>query len=310
MSQVSTFAENAQGKLILNPRKLDVQYFQLVPDQQVTAPLPPAAPVALAAGATSGPITFTIGQDGPFEGFYLSHYRRATIGLAESFQNSWVNIYDEGAKRNLMNREIHIDTLMGKTITAGTGVAGIGPHLLAESLYLNPQRVLMMTFRNAPAGGGIVGLDYFPVVHGTRFYGYANPSKELAVAVERRAARARVTSPFWYTTDADIAAQAAGSVAVYPLTIDAAGHFEWWKTMYVSDQDFMLEIIDRRNGRSFSNGPVYCRASMGTASFPYILPEHTLFTANTQLQLRVYNLAAAAVLNAYITLGGRRIYVG
>jgi len=306
MSQVQTFARNEQGKLILNPRKLDVQFFQLVPDTQLTAPLPPAAPVAVASGATTGPILFTVSQDGPFEGFYLSHYRRDTATLAEAFQGCWVDIYDEGAKKNLVNRPIHIDCIFGKTIAAPTGSVGIGPHLLAESLFVNPQRALVMRFQNAVG----LGQDIFPVVHGTRYYSYANPSKSLSVAVEQRAARARISSPYWFKTDVDIAAQVAATVADYPLTITADGHFEWWKTTYVSDQDFMLNIVDRRNGRAFCNAPVYCRAGIGTASFPYILPEHTLLQANSQLKLTVYNMAAAAPLNADITLCGRRIYVG
>ena len=306
MSQVKTFARNSQNKLILNPLKLDAQWFTLVPDATPTIALP--APVVVASGVTSGPIVFTVGQDGPFEGAYLTCHRRATVGFAESFQNTLVDIYDEGAKRNLMNQPIHIDCLFGKTIAAPAGTVGIGPHLLAESLYLNPQRTLTMRFNNN--GGGVgVSLDYWPAIHGTRYYSYANPSRELAVAVEKRAARARVSSPFWLTTDMGIAAQPAASLANYQTTVTADGHFEWWKTTYVADQDFLLSFIDRRNGRSMSNNPIYCRAGMGTASFPFILPEHTLLQANSQLQLVVQNLAAAATLTAYITLCGRRIYV-
>ena len=299
MSQVQTFATNPQNKLILNPRKLDIQMFQLVPDA-------PNVPIVVAATVTTGPIVFTVGQDGPFEGFYLSHHRRNTVGLAESFQDAWVDIRDEGAKRNLSNREIHIDCIMGKTINAAAGRMGIGPHLLAESLYLNPMRTLVMRFRN---GAGI-STDIYPVISGTRFYSYANPSKSLAVAVEQRAARGRVSSPYWFTTDADILLQAAATTVDHPLTITADGHFEWWKTTYVADQDFLLTFIDQRNGRAFSNGAVHCRAGMGTAAFPFIMPEHTVLQANSRLTLRVQNLAPAATLTAYITLCGRRIYVG
>jgi hypothetical protein len=302
MSQVQTFARNEQNKLILNPRKLDAQFFQLVPDA-------PNNPVVVGIGATTGPMTFTVGQDGSFEAFYLSHHRRATIGLAESFQDVWVDIYDEGARRSLMNLPVHIDCCMGKTINAAAGRAGIGPHLLAESLFLNPQRALQMRFVNF-GGGGAVGVDIFPVVHGTRFYNYASPSKQLAAAVEQRAARARVSSPYFFTTGMDIAALAAATQQNYQLAITGDGHFEWWKTTYVSDQDFMLTIFDQRNGRAFSNGAIYCRAGMGTASFPYILPEHTVLQANSRLTLQVLNLAPAATLTAYITLCGRRIYVG
>jgi len=302
MSQVETFARNAQGKLIINPRKLDTQFFQLVPDA-------PNNPVVVAIGATSAPITFTVDQAGPFEAFYLTHHRRASIGLAESFQAVWVDIFDEGAKRNLSNRAIHIDTIMGKTIAAPAGTVGIGPHLLAESLFLNPSRPLTMRFQNF-GGGGAVALDIYPVVHGTRFYAFSNPAKSLAVAVEKRAARARISSPYWFTTDTDILAQVAATTANYNVTITADGHFEWWKTMYVSDQDFMLTIFDQRNGRAFSNGAIHCRAGIGTASFPYILPEHTVLQANSRLTLQVQNLAPAATLTAYITLGGRRIFVG
>lgn len=302
MSQVKTFARDRFNKLILNPRKLDTQSFWLVPDA-------PNNPVVVAAAATSAPITFTAGQDGPFEGLFLSHHRRASIGLAESFQDMWVDIRDEGSGRSLMNRVIHIDTLMGKTINAAAGRMGIGPHYMAESLFLHASQALTMRFQNSAAGGA-ASLDVFPVVHGTRFYSYANPSKSMAVAVEKRAGRNRISTPFWLTTDTDVLALAAATQANYQLTVVADGHFEWWKTSYVSDQDFMLTIFDQRNGRAFSNGAVHCRAGMGTASFPAILPEHTVLKANSRLTFQVLNLAPAATLTAYITLAGRRIYVG
>lgn len=311
MSQVNTFARNKAGKLIINPRKLDVQYYQLVPDD-------PNNPISVAPAASSGPIQFTVGQDGPFEAFYLTQYRRDHATNLETQAHAAVDVYDEGAKRSLMNREIHVDTIFGRSIggvTVGAlGAlvyenAGLAPHILAESLFVHATRTMVVRLRNLEPAMGVTQ-DFFPVIHGTRWYGYANPSKSLAIAVEKRSARSRISTPYFMTTDTDIAALAATAAANYFLTVTSEGHFEWWKTAYVSNVDFSLQIFDVRNGRSFSNGPVYCKAGIGSAALPFILPEHTVLQANSKLRLAVVNLSTTTALTGWITLCGRRIYVG
>ena len=302
MSQVNTFARNKVNKLILNPRKLDVQYFQLAPDA-------PNSPIAVAASATSAPVQLTVSQDGPFEAQSATLYRLRTDTGAESILDAFVDIYDEASKRSLMNREIHVDNFFGKTIVGAiAGLrAGIAPHIFAETLFIHQSRTLTMRIRN---GSAAAQQNFFPVLHGTRWYGYANPSKELAIAVEKRASRARISSPYWYTTDTDITALGAGLTANYFMQVTGEGHFEWAKLVYSSDQDFTMQITDKRNGRQFSNNAIHCRAGAGTAALPYILPEATVIQANGQLQFTITNLNAGAPLTAYIALCGRRIYVG
>ena len=304
MSQVNTFARNKVNKLILNPRKLDVQFFQLAPDA-------PNNPVAVAASATSAPVQLTVSQDGPFEAMSATLYRLRTDTGVESALDAFVDIYDEGSKRSLMNRAIHVDNLFGRSITGMIGVAnaraGIAPGIFAETLFIHQSRTLTMRLIN---GSAAAQQNFYPVLNGTRWYGYANPSKELAIAVEKRASRARISTPYWYTTDADAVALGAGLNTNLFLTVTGEGHFEWWKLVYVSNVDFTMQVTDKRNGRQFSNGPIHCKAGMGTAALPYILPEATVIQANGQLQFNITNLAGAATLTAYIALIGRRIYVG
>jgi len=304
MSQVNTFARNQVGKLILNPRKLDVQFFQLVPDA-------PNNPIAVAASATSAPVQLTVSQDGPFEAQSATLFRLRTDTGFESALDAFVDIYDEASKRSLMNRAIHVDNFFGRTISgtivAALARAGIAPGIFAETLFIHQSRTLTMRITN---GSAAAQQNFYPVLNGTRWYGYANPSKELAIAVEKRASRARISSPYWYTTDTDAVALGAGLTTNLFLTVTGEGHFEWWKMVYVADNDFTVQITDKRNGRQFSNGPIHCKAGMGSAALPYILPEATVIQANGQLQFTITNLAGAATLTAYIALIGRRIYVG
>lgn len=304
MSQVNTFARNKVNKLILNPRKLDVQYFQLVPDA-------PNNPVAVAASATSAPVQLTVSQDGPFEAQSAVLYRRRDDTGVDSQLDAFVDLYDESSKRSLMNRAIHVDNFFGRSINgnvAGVNArAGIAPGIFAETLFIHQSRTLTMRLTN---GSAAAQQSFFPVLNGTRWYGYANPSKELAISVEKRASRARISSPYWYTTDADVLALGAGLSTNLFLYVTGEGHFEWWKTVYVSNVDFTMQITDKRNGRQFSNGPVHCKAGMGTSALPYILPEATVIQANGQLQFAITNIDPAVAMNGYIALIGRRIYVG
>lgn len=295
MNQVPTFARNRAGTLIVNPRKLDVQYFALGPDT-------PNNPVVVGAGVSSPPITLTVSQDGPFEAFYLSSFRRNT-GTDETAHTGdiLVVINDEAAKVDLMNRECHIDTIFGYTIAG----AGIGPYHLPESLFIHATRALYMRFRNA----SLTGADIYPVVHGTRWYGYANPAKSMAISVEKRSARARISTPYFLTTDLALSLAGAGVNNNVLFSVTAEAHFEAFKSSYVADHDFTIRWFDPRNGRSMSNTPVHCRASIGRAALPFPFPERTLFRANSQLRAEVTNLAAAATNNIYLTIGGRKVYV-
>lgn len=287
--KLSSFARNAAGKLIPNPRKLDVQSFWLVPDD-------PNNPVVLAAGATSPPTPFTVGQDGPFEGFYLTHNKLNNTDVL-------VDIYDEGAKRHLMNRAVHIDTLMGQTFAgAGPVAAGIGPHLFAETLFMHTSRTLIMTFVDGAAGNTI-----FPAVIGRRWYNYANPSVSMAKAVEKRGARARFSTPFFLTTQDDIVL-AAGATAPAFMQVTPEAHFEWFKLTAVSTGPFTFQIQDARNRRSISDGPIHVGAGAGQAPLPMVLPEPILYQANTRLRIDVTDLSAAPN-TIFLTLCGRRVYV-
>lgn len=287
--RVSSFARNAAGKLVPNPRKLDIQSFWLVPDD-------PNNPVVLGAATTSPPVLFTVGQDGPFEGFYLTHHR-------DNATDVLVDIYDEGAKRHLMNRPVHIDTLMGQQFQgAGPVAAGIGPHLFAETLFMHTSRSLIMTFIDVGAGNNI-----WPTVIGRRFYNYANPSESMAMATEKRAARARFSTPYYLTTQDDVVV-GAGAAANAFLQVTPEGHFEWFKLTVVSTGDFTWQLFDARNNRAVTNGVVHVRAGAGEAPLPLVLPEPILYQANTRLRLALVDLSGAPN-TIHWTLCGRRIYV-
>jgi len=290
VARVSSFVRNAGGKLVPNPSKLDVQSFYLVPDN-------PNNPVTVGAGATSPPILFTVGQDGPFEGFYLTHEKTNQTLMT-------VDIYDEAARRHLMNRPVHIDTIMGQTLTAvGPRAGGIGPHLFAETLFMQTSRSLSMTFVDGAAGNTV-----WPSVVGRRFYNYANPSESMAMAVEKRGARARFSTPYFLTTTEDVSVAGAATGQQFFLQVTPEAHFEWFKLMVVSTGAFSFRLYDARNNRAITNDFIHVSAAAGQASFPMVLPEPILYQANTRLRLEINELSGAAN-DIYFTMGGRRIYV-
>lgn len=291
IDRVDTFARNSAGKLIINPRKLDVQSFWLTPDQ-------PNNPIVIAAGAASGPVSFTVSQDGPFEAFYLTQ-QRANETLVT------VDIYDEGAKLRLVNRQVHIDTVFGRRVTgAGPVPAGLLPHLLPETLWIHATRSLIMNFVDGAAGNTI-----YPTVHGRRFYSYSNPSEELAVAVEKRSARARLSTPFWLTTENNDITMLAGAAGLGFIRIPTVGHFEWHKLQVISTGAFRFRMIDSRNGRAMTNDWIHVDAGSGAGPLPLVLPEPTLFQPNSQIRVETLDLSGAPN-TVYLTMAGRMIYVG
>jgi hypothetical protein len=298
IERVDTFSRNAAGTLIINPRKLDIQSFWLSPDA-------PNNPVVVGAGASSGPLPCSVSQDGPFEGFYLVHERLNNTLV-------FVDAYDEGAKLRLVNRQVHIDTIFGRRITgAGPVAAGMIPHLFAETLWIHATRSIIFTFVDGAAGNTI-----WPIVVGRRFYNYANPSEELAVAIEKRTARARLSSPFWMTLDTASPANAAGDLALAPggtglgfIKVPTVGHFEWGKLMSMSTGAYRFRLFDSRNGRAVTNDWIHVNAGTGAGPLPLVLPEPTLFQPNTQLRVEFVDLSGAPN-TVYFTLAGRMIYVG
>jgi hypothetical protein len=290
--RVPTLATDAQGRRIINPRKLDIQSYFLAPDD---GGFSANGLVTVPAGGNAGPVIFTVDQYGPFEAYYLTMDRAIVAPML-------VDIDDEGNKRHLMNAPCHIDTVFGRNTNDALGRVGIGPLMLPETLWMHSSRALRMNFLGTPAD------TIYPTIHGVRYYGYSNPSEQLAAEMEKRSARGRVSTPFFLTTDqAVLIAGGAGTAAQAFLTVSAEAHFEWFKLAIISTAAFRYRLFDR-NGRSYSSNWVHSNPAGGAAAFPFILCEPTIFQANTQLRLDLVNLGGAG--NAiFFTMIGRRIYV-
>jgi len=303
IDRVDTFARNKAGALIINPRKLDIQSFWLTPDA-------PNNPIVLALGGTSGPVSFSVSQDGPFEAFYLTA-ARTTAALAST--DVFVDAYDDGGKLRLVNRQVHMDTIFGQKFLPAVGML---PHLLAETLWIHASRSLIFTFIDGNAAGPGPGNTIWPEVIGRRFYSYSNPSEELAVAIEKRSARARLSSPFWMTFDPPVApTDANGNMLLAPLgaglgfiRVPTVGHFEWHKLMSLSTGAYRFRVIDSRNGRVMTNDWIHVNAGTGSGPLPLVLPEPTVFQPNSQLRIETVDLSGAPN-TIYFTLAGRMIYV-
>jgi len=273
------------GIVYLNELKRHVKPFFLVPQDLGNA----TGALALLAGGTNVAI-LTPDQNGPFEGFYFTVERNGP---------ATVRINDTGFRRDLMNRDIHVDTIM----TPAPG--GQRPSILPESLWLEQRHALSLTFTDISGAAQAIR----PVLHGRKFFLKQATPGMANKFIARRQLQRRVTTPYWYTTDAAVAL-AAGAVGTRAnMTISEEGHFVVQKITCVSTGPFDFRIVDGRTGTALSGSILMSNMSAtGTARFPYVLPEPWFIERNTQLVLEFNNTNALGANNIFMTFSGRRIY--
>jgi len=281
---VPTFLKNEQTRLIyLNPLKKFVKPFWLVPqDVNNTG--------NLAVGAnTAQPMILRNDQQGPFEGFYATVQHNGDM---------LVRINDTGMQRDLMNRDVHVDTIF----TPAPG--GQSPFIFPESLWMDAGSTLQLTFTDISG----VGQSVRPVIHGRKFYLRSAPRGIGTNVLARRERERRVSTPYFYTTDVAVALTAGQTGLQVPLTVSQEGHFEARKITVVSTGAFDFRISENRNGINLAGAIFTSSVSCGgIASFPYIFPESWLIERNTQLTVE-FNNVFPGVNTIFFTISGRRIY--
>lgn len=273
------------GIVYLNELKRHVKPYWLIPQDLGNAQ------GQIAVGTLGvGNVIFVPDQNGPFEGFYMT----ADHGGAMT-----VRINDTGFKRDLMNRDIHIDTIMSPV------PGGQFPFVLPESLWLEQRHALMMTFTDLSN----VAQTVRPVIHGRKFFLKSAPQGTGNTFLAKRQLQQRITTPYFYTTDAAVVLANAAIGTRAQMTISEEGHFIAHKITCVSTGPFDFLVRDGRTGQSLSGTTVVANTTgTGTVFFPYILPEPMFIERNTQLIWEFNNRNALGANTIFLTVSGRRVY--
>ena len=245
--------------------------------------------IVVPAGGTSAPTGFTVTQEGPEE---------ITLFTGQTTANVMVMIQDIAANRFIMNREIHWLTMVG---------VGMRPFILPQTMMLHQRRSLVATFRDLAAGGANVDL----VMGSRRFYPTAAGSPKLDDYIEKKLERFGVSTPYFLTTDAAVNFAALGT-QTFRMSVGPEGHFCGYKLMFLTDivGAFTFTLQDAETGRNLMNGLgnvglVNSADGIGTAQWPYILPEPWFIERNGAVNITI---TAAAAGNVWFTIGGIRIY--
>jgi len=273
------------GVVYLNELKRHVKPYFLVPQDLGNV----QGQLAVVANNTNNAILIP-DQQGPFEGMYWT---------AEHGGHMLVRINDSGFRRDMMNRDVHVDTIM-------TPVPGAqDPFMLPETLWLAQRHALTLTFTDISGANQTIR----PVLHGRKFFlkqakpGLAN--RFLA----RREQQQRISTPYFYTTDANVTLAAAAVGTRAQMTISEEGHFVAHKITCVSDGPFDMIIKDSRDGQALSGSIVVSNTQCtGIAARPYIFPEPWFIERNTQLLFEFNNRFALGANRIWMTFSGRRVY--
>ena len=231
-------------------------------------------------------------QNGPFEGSYIT----ADVPSGGLMN---VRINEPGANRDLMNRDILLQTIF-------TPVPGAqNPFVLPETLWLEARQSLLLYFTDL---SGLLN-SVQPVIHGRKFNLRQARAGLADKFLAKRRLQRKVTTPYFYTTDQPVTL-AVGAIAQRAnIQVDDAGHFVAYKITCWSQGPFEYRIIDGTSGATLS-GAVYIANTQGAgiAAFPYILPEPWFIPKNRILTLEFNNLRVGLTNNIFLTITGRRIY--
>jgi hypothetical protein len=279
-----TYLKRPDGSVFINPAKRHCKPYSLL-----TNP----AMVTLQALGGSPPTTMPIDTQGHFEAFYA---------ICDRTGPATITIYDPGRQNFLMNREIHMDTI----VSGLSGAGGQRPFIWPESYFMNVEdagRAFVVQFRDLSNGVN----DIRFMLEGRRFYTKESPPDVYAKMYEYFGKKER-TNVYFLTTDQDITLPAAGAPTetnAFARVTDEAD-FEIFKICSVSDGPFEYNLRDTGTGRLLSNGWHTNTMRSGTAEFPFIFIEPLLVERNYQLQITFRNLSGVAN-RVWFTMIGRRL---
>lgn len=278
-----TYIKRSDGSVYINPAKRHVKPYSLTSNPTI---------VTVAANATSAPITMPIDTQGHFEAFYA---------VCDRTGPATVTLFDPGTNRYLMNREVHMDTV----VSGISGTGGQRPFIWPESYFFNVEdagRAMIAQFRDLSGDSN----DIRFMLEGRRFYTKEAPP-EIYQKMYEYFGRKERTNVYFLTTDQDVTLPATTAETVARARVTDEADFEVFKIACVSDGPFEWTIRDTGTGRILSNDFTSNTMRTGTAEFPFIFVEPLLVERNYQLQLNMRNLSGVAN-RVFFTMIGRRLY--
>ena len=281
------YIRDRAGRLRVNPAKMFVQHYTLLPDA-------PNQAVTIAANATSAPLVFTGPQEGPFEGFLLAG-RGTSLALGVTF---------DFRRRNLQNYPIHGQTILGGQVPAATGFLG---YVLPETLWLLPKETLVVQLQDLSGQENTVKL----AIHGRIYTVGATPAavKNTPDVLKLANQADQQSTPYFYTTHNPPLSLTALQTQSPSIHVGQDGAFELHKIGSVSTGAFSIQLYDPNSGRKLTSSAVHSDLITGNAYFPFILPEPLFIKRNANINFDITDLTGAPN-TIYLTFAGRRICAG
>lgn len=281
----------------LNGVKEFVPPFILTPDE-------PNQRVTLnAAVNATETVTMSVSQEGPVQvkNWTMQSDRFTAVGDHEAT----IDIYDSGARRNLMNRPIHLNTMMGTPEYPG---------ILPEWLFLHETRSLRIQFQNIFANENTLRM----AAQGRRFYKSSARAGDLEDMIQKILERQAMTHTYYLTTTEEVSELAYGDSDTWKFDPTT----EWfciYKITSIAYDDETGDVIesdaydirfqDAKTGRDISNDTLSSDLITGTALYPWALPESWLIPPKKEMTVEIENTNPFGnSISVYITLIGVKVY--
>ncbi len=281
MNIVPTLIKDKDGKLTSNPAMDYIQPYFLTLDD-------PNNPIVLTANQTRYGLLATARHTGPIEIAKQVYQATST--------NFTVVIKHPGLNTDLMNREIHAETIFG---------VGQRAFVYPESLVLNAIQALEMTLRDLSGNENTIRL-IFP---GSKYYQY-QAFPELGERFRQWASNRPLTYPYFLTTR-DAVSLVNQSEQSFELPVFDDADFEIMKITCRSTGTFTWNLEDIQSGRAMSNSSLPSTL-IGTGEYPTIMRpiENFLIRRSMGLTLKITDTSGATAQSpnvVWFTLSGRKI---
>lgn len=281
---ISTYIRRPDGSLFINKLKRHVREFWITSQPKT---------ITLAPGASIERVPFEVDTQGHFEWIYLMAFA--------TDPEFTIKIFDPGTRRDLMNEEIHANTI------AGTAQR---PGILVESYLLNTEngaRELQFALRNL----ALIENNIEIVLAGRRWYHRESPP-DVQAEIRKHFMMKERTTHYWLTTKGGAFTVPGGATLLAPVSApqfeaDDEADTEVFKITARSTGAFEFRLRERASNRTLMNEFVRVENGWGTAQFPFVFQESLLIERNYDVFLEVRDLSGQDN-TIFATLHCRRLW--
>lgn len=286
MPKLRTMIDRGDGEILgIDLRRLSEDSYFLLPNAPNNA-------IACLANQSAVFQPMTVSGDGPIE---IVSFALQRTGVARVM----IQLEDGRTITSMMNRSVHVDTIFGSY-----GGPLLKPYPLPESLYLEENRSLSITFTDVSGAPNTIR----PALLGTKYkHWQRDPSLERMR--KRMDSKQYLIRPFFYTFTQGPVAVGAGATVTVPIEISNDHHFKLFQLSGVSTGAYNLDLVNAITGESIIFGPanehyaVDSALIVGTGQFPFKFHEPILLEAGTRLNVVLTDTSAAPNV-VDLTLGG------